>query len=903
MIFVHRPEVPDGFAADPLREIELGRIGEWFSTPLAQREREEYSYKYTPGRIKTVREALWKIFAGKCAYCEVKLGGDRLDNSLTFYRPRQNALQNGTYSPDHYWWLSWEWSNLYLACSTCMRRKGQKFPTANNRRAKAGTLGVALLEEEPLLLDPCSDEPAAHLSFRETGEVEPEGGSARGDATIKVLGLNRDTLVSKRREYAREVKSLLRSCLQAAARHDGHVGPNLASRIRGLGSLCEADRQFAGMIRQLLRRWLRGGESGTADDFPRPSLGDAHWRELISRLEDGWASPRAAASGRNSTVRPAGATHHTAMNRWPKSLERAVEQGRVIPFAGAGVAMALRDFEGRPLVPDWRGLLNAAADWLDDEQRPEDATLLRQRLSLDSTFAEAFRTAHRELGTEFLSFMQDKLDPPHEAVDGASLELARALWGLSSNFVVTIGHDRALKWGCPDQSALELIEAVQVSDVMRRMGEGALPPTLWYAFGTLEGGDPIITFDAHRSLVPDPISDAALAATADSLQELFAGPYSVVFVSTSAPYFFSTQLFKSAFGKKHYWLVRQDDFERCQRSLRERDLPMIQPVAFPDYESLPRLLNELAGRRRAAAAPPPRQKTVAAPTPNPPATVSRSSKQPDEPGVAAPATEPFDVAIICALREPELEKVLQTGKQPWEPLTRQPNDPHTYRHTVYTTAGGKQLRVVAAAQNHMGMAASAVLTTKMILRFSPKLVVMVGIAAGVKTESQGFGDILAAEHTFDYESGKVVTERNKVVLKPDPKPLDIDPRLHTRLKEWQANGDELDAIRRSWQGPKPDKVLRLHLGPLGSGAAVIDNPGRVKEVTQHWRKLIGVEMEAYAVHRACRDAVTPAPIYLCLKSICDFAEKKGDAWQPYAAFTAAQLCHRFLVAEWENLFG
>ncbi len=132
------------------------------------------------------------------------------------------------------------------------------------------------------------------------------------------------------------------------------------------------------------------------------------------------------------------------MNKWPKSLERAVAQGRVIPFAGSGVAMALRDSEGNQLVPDWRALLDAAADRLDDEQRPEEAALLRHRLLLDSTFAEAFRTAHRELGTEFLSFMQDKLDPAREAVDGASLELGRALFGLRSKFFVSFGHDRAL---------------------------------------------------------------------------------------------------------------------------------------------------------------------------------------------------------------------------------------------------------------------------------------------------------------------------------------------------------------------------------------------------------------------------------------------------------------------------
>lgn len=290
------------------------------------------------------------------------------------------------------------------------------------------------------------------------------------------------------------------------------------------------------------------------------------------------------------------------------------------------------------------------------------------------------------------------------------------------------------------------------------------------------------------------------------------------------------------------------------------------------------------------------------PPPGSPAALV-SGKRPDNQRGEDLVTQPFDVAIVCALHTPELEMVLKTGNQPWERLRRKHDDPHTYRHTVYTTPEGNPLRVIAAAPNQMGLAASAVLATKMILRFRPKLVAMVGIAAGVKTESQGFGDILAAEHTFDYGAGKVATEEGKLIFKPDHKPLDIDATLNARLKDWQANRTELNDIYDSWIGQKPRTVLTLHVGPLGSGAAVIDNRGPVKDVMEHWRKLIGVEMEAYAVHRACKDAATPAPTYLCLKSICDFAEKKEDAWQPYAAFTAAQLCYRFLVAEWENLFG
>jgi nucleoside phosphorylase len=271
--------------------------------------------------------------------------------------------------------------------------------------------------------------------------------------------------------------------------------------------------------------------------------------------------------------------------------------------------------------------------------------------------------------------------------------------------------------------------------------------------------------------------------------------------------------------------------------------------------------------------------------------------------VAREESSAFDVVIVCALHSPELEKVMSAGGVSWDPLPGHHEDPHVYYRATYTTKKGKPISIVAGAPNQMGLSASAVLATKMILRFRPKLVAMVGIAAGVSSERQGFGSILAADTTFDYGSGKIISEAKKLIFRPDHHPLPINTRLKSLLLHWSNRRNELDNIYRSWQGDKPDTVLKLHVGPIGSGAAVVDAKQPILDVLQHWRKLTGIEMEAYAVHRACLDTIEPAPIFLCLKSICDFAENKSDTWQTYAAYTAAEFCHRFLTHEWENLCG
>jgi nucleoside phosphorylase len=276
---------------------------------------------------------------------------------------------------------------------------------------------------------------------------------------------------------------------------------------------------------------------------------------------------------------------------------------------------------------------------------------------------------------------------------------------------------------------------------------------------------------------------------------------------------------------------------------------------------------------------------------------------PEEGPVIMPEAPPYDIAIVCAVQI-EFDEVLQTGKLPWGSFHR-PGDPTTYYATTFeaTAKGGsRSLRVVAACAPQMGMPASALIAAKMILHFQPALVGMVGIAAGVNQEKQGFGDVLVPETTFDYASGKMKVDGEGIKLEPDPKPLTIQANVAARIQDWKRARRELDSIKAAWRGTKPRTDLEIHFGALGSGPSVVDARRPVTEVMAHWRNLIGIEMEAHGVHLACHKVATKTPAFLAMKSICDFAVEKKDDMQPYAAFTAAQLFHRFVTAEWETLY-
>lgn len=147
-------------------------------------------------------EPLMELFRGKCAYCESKIG-PTADVEIDTFRPVSASGLDGSGSTEHYQWLRVEWENLYPACPACNRAKRGLFPV-DGPRAEIGTpIERIVNSEKALLLDPCRDEPAAHLEFIKDGMVVPL--SRKGEATIQVLNLNRPQLVAARQETWSEV--------------------------------------------------------------------------------------------------------------------------------------------------------------------------------------------------------------------------------------------------------------------------------------------------------------------------------------------------------------------------------------------------------------------------------------------------------------------------------------------------------------------------------------------------------------------------------------------------------------------------------------------------------------------------------------------------------------------------
>ncbi len=264
----------------------------------------------------------------------------------------------------------------------------------------------------------------------------------------------------------------------------------------------------------------------------------------------------------------------------------------------------------------------------------------------------------------------------------------------------------------------------------------------------------------------------------------------------------------------------------------------------------------------------------------------------------------FDVAIITALPYPEFDAVLKLNDGKWEPVEIKDDFTKYYKSTF--SKGEKTKTVIAATADQMGMTAASHLSTKMILYFKPKYLIMSGIAAGIKDRGLGYGDILVAEQSWDYGSGKIIekgnaegSELNDISFQPDTRDIQLSANLKAKVSDFKLTKSHLlDKIQNSWQGDGPSTKLQLHLGPIGSGSYVISSESTLKDIKDHQRKLLGVEMETFGVYYAAEHSPEPKTKSLSVKSVSDFGDgNKNDKYQKYAAYTSANFIYHFIISE------
>jgi nucleoside phosphorylase/CheY-like chemotaxis protein len=257
-----------------------------------------------------------------------------------------------------------------------------------------------------------------------------------------------------------------------------------------------------------------------------------------------------------------------------------------------------------------------------------------------------------------------------------------------------------------------------------------------------------------------------------------------------------------------------------------------------------------------------------------------------------------DVAIICALADPELRAIVGL---PWTWNAARPIDDITFVHdALISISNGIQLTAIAASATRMGMVSTALLSAKIIEKFRPKVIVVAGICAGVRGKTN-LGDAILIDPSWDYQSGKRAEEDETSSFAIAPHQIPVLPSIRSRFEQLKADRTLLSSISDGWPAGAAHP-LRLIVGPVASGSAVLADARIMAEVRQQHRELCGVEMEAYGMYFAATYASSPRPIFFGIKSVCDFGESdKNDDAQRYAAYTSAEIVRSFIERYFQGL--
>ena len=273
MIRIDRESVP---APPSLRSERAQRaqtkLLQFFNQEEGSRRQDQPPFDSSIWRGKDVQQALSRLFLNKCAYCESMVGISS-PIEVDFFRPKGFTLgSDGKTRADGYWWLVYEWSNLYSACPMCNRLKGGRFPIEGAPAAPFADKD-ALAEERPLLLDPCLDDPEQHLAFSENGSI----GSLthRGTITIQTLGLNREPLCQARARAIEHAKNIFESVRHKAKTRDGEFE-----------RLLNPKREYTAAIRQCFASWMKEHGLAALPVYELPDLSNQRRRWAIKRFRE-----------------------------------------------------------------------------------------------------------------------------------------------------------------------------------------------------------------------------------------------------------------------------------------------------------------------------------------------------------------------------------------------------------------------------------------------------------------------------------------------------------------------------------------------------------------------------------------------------------------------------------------
>jgi uncharacterized protein (TIGR02646 family) len=233
VIRIHKPPTPPEKLAIDGKQKRRSHCASYSRNPSAyETGTKKFEFDSSIYAHKTVKQALIKAQYQKCCFCERLIG---TDGDVEHFRPKQAYKQATGEALKYpaYYWLAYEWDNLYLACTGCNQRHKQNLFPLQNPLERATNHKEKIEQEQPLFIDFGQENPEDFVGFR--GEVAYAiKGSQRGQITIDLLKLNNRVLPEARLKNLQKLQVFNQVLLLAKQRPTDQEFQELAKEAKDI---------------------------------------------------------------------------------------------------------------------------------------------------------------------------------------------------------------------------------------------------------------------------------------------------------------------------------------------------------------------------------------------------------------------------------------------------------------------------------------------------------------------------------------------------------------------------------------------------------------------------------------------------------------------------------------------
>lgn len=262
-------------------------------------------------------------------------------------------------------------------------------------------------------------------------------------------------------------------------------------------------------------------------------------------------------------------------------------------------------------------------------------------------------------------------------------------------------------------------------------------------------------------------------------------------------------------------------------------------------------------------------------------------------------TGPADIIFVTALTV-ELDALRMTlGAKGRDPL-RTRSGTHIWRTTINSQASG-DLRVVLCCVGAAGNVASSSFVSELLLELHPRLVIMVGIAAGMPGKRR-LGEVVIADEVVAYEPAALVEDKGRHHLQARPRTYYPSHMVHQDVLAYVSTPEEVAARvtqglrNRNIEYPAPNESAVagpcVSLATVASGEKLIRDSVVWDELRRIHGKIDVTDMEAVGIAQACQQHTVP---FLVIRGISDFGDKeKNDRYHGIASAAASEFAVDFI---------